>query len=128
MILGRDPKPMELFVETHMRNEDYQKGVQQFMDSRAQKFMLSWISTKTIHKLLFFSNLLTVFFFIRLLDRYRDDCLTHPELDPGLLLEVGLSSRPNRIQVYSISNTMAKDMRAGCSVLTASSLQSGLSF
>jgi hypothetical protein len=41
MILGRDPKPMELFVETHMRNEGYQKGVQQFMDSRAQKFMLS---------------------------------------------------------------------------------------
>jgi hypothetical protein len=62
MILGRDPKPIELFVETHMRNENYQKGVQQFMDSRAQKFMLSWISTKTIHKLLFFSNLLTVFF------------------------------------------------------------------
>jgi hypothetical protein len=128
MILGRDPKPMKLFVETHMRNENYQKGVQQFMDSRAQKFMLSWISTKTIHKLLFFSNLLTVFFFIRLLDRYRDDCLTHPELDPGLLLEIGLSSGPNRIQVYGISNTMTKDMRAGCSVLTASSLHSDLSF
>lgn len=57
-----------------------------------------------------------------------DDCLTHPELDPGLLLEIGLSSGPNRIQVYGISNTMTKDMRAGCSVLTASSLKSGLSF
>ena len=31
---------MELFVETHVRSQDRQKGVQQFMDNRAQHFVV----------------------------------------------------------------------------------------
>jgi len=31
---------MELFVETHVRSEDRQKGVQQFVDNRAQHFVV----------------------------------------------------------------------------------------
>jgi hypothetical protein len=36
MVLGREPNPMELFVEMHIWSDDHQKGVQQFVDSRAQ--------------------------------------------------------------------------------------------
>jgi hypothetical protein len=32
---------IELFVKTHMRNDDHRKGVQQLVDSQAQKFMVS---------------------------------------------------------------------------------------
>jgi hypothetical protein len=31
---------MELFVEMHVRSQDNQKGVQQFIDNRAQHFMV----------------------------------------------------------------------------------------
>jgi hypothetical protein len=31
---------MKLFVEMHMQSDDRQKGVQQFMDSRAQQFVV----------------------------------------------------------------------------------------
>jgi hypothetical protein len=31
---------MKLFVETHVRNEDRQKGVQQFIDNCAQHFVV----------------------------------------------------------------------------------------
>ena len=31
---------MEVFVETHVRSEDRQKGVQQFVDNRAQHFVV----------------------------------------------------------------------------------------
>jgi hypothetical protein len=30
---------MELFVETHVRSQDRQKGAQQFVDNRAQYFV-----------------------------------------------------------------------------------------
>jgi hypothetical protein len=30
---------MELFVETHVRSQDRQKGMQQFVDNRAQHFV-----------------------------------------------------------------------------------------
>ncbi|XP_011042404.1 PREDICTED: uncharacterized protein LOC105138102 [Populus euphratica] len=38
--LEREPSLMELFVETHVRSQDRQKGVQQFVDNRAQHFMV----------------------------------------------------------------------------------------
>ena len=38
--LGREPSPMELFLETHVRSQDRQKGVQQFVDNRAQHFVV----------------------------------------------------------------------------------------
>jgi hypothetical protein len=31
---------MELFVETYVRSDDRQKGVQQFIDNRAQHFVV----------------------------------------------------------------------------------------
>jgi hypothetical protein len=31
---------MELFVEMHMRSQDCQKGAQQFVDNRAQHFVV----------------------------------------------------------------------------------------
>jgi hypothetical protein len=31
---------MELFVETHVRSQDRQKGVQQYLDNRAQYFVV----------------------------------------------------------------------------------------
>jgi len=34
MSLGREPSPMELFVETHVRSQDRQKKAQQFVDNR----------------------------------------------------------------------------------------------
>ena len=45
MVFGRDPRPMKLFIETHMRNENCRKKVQQLMDRQAQKLVVSWIST-----------------------------------------------------------------------------------
>ena len=44
MILGHEQRPIKLIIETHA-NDNLQKGVQQLMDSRARKFMISWIST-----------------------------------------------------------------------------------
>jgi hypothetical protein len=39
-LFRRESSPMELFIETHVRSEDCQKGVQQFVDNRAQHFMV----------------------------------------------------------------------------------------
>jgi hypothetical protein len=36
---------MELFVETHVRSDDRQKGVQRLIDNRAQHFVVCWFST-----------------------------------------------------------------------------------
>jgi hypothetical protein len=44
MALGNDSRLMKLFIETYMQNEDRQGG-QQLMNSRAQNFMVNWIST-----------------------------------------------------------------------------------
>jgi hypothetical protein len=48
--------------------------------------------------------------------RYNDNPLTHPELDPDLWLKAGLSSGPDRNQVYDISNTMVEDLQTTQSV------------
>jgi len=40
MSLGREPSPMELFVETYMQSQNRQKGAQQFVDNHAQHFMV----------------------------------------------------------------------------------------
>ncbi|KAL9382094.1 hypothetical protein Peur_025129 [Populus x canadensis] len=42
---------MELFVETHVRSQDRQKGVQQFVDNRAQHFVLRQIVMKMRSKM-----------------------------------------------------------------------------
>jgi hypothetical protein len=53
-VFGYKPRPMEVFVETHLRNDDHQKGVQQLMDSQAQKFVVSWFQQFFFLKLLLF--------------------------------------------------------------------------
>jgi len=53
MTLGREPSPMEFFMETHVRGEDRQKEVQQFLDNRSQHFVVCWFSTIFFFKLLF---------------------------------------------------------------------------
>jgi hypothetical protein len=35
---------MELFVEMHVRSQDRQKGVQQYMDNRTQQFVVCSIN------------------------------------------------------------------------------------
>jgi hypothetical protein len=44
MSLGREPSPMELFVETHVGSQDRQKGAQQYVDNHAQHFVVCSIN------------------------------------------------------------------------------------
>jgi len=44
---------MELFVEMHVQNNDRQKGVQQFIDGRAEYFVICWILKIYFLKLFF---------------------------------------------------------------------------
>ena len=60
----------------------------------------------------------------RLRERYGDDTLTHPEFDPDLWMEVGSSGRPDKNQVYELSNTTADNLRSTRSVSTVGSFQS----
>jgi hypothetical protein len=53
-ILGHEPRPIELYVETYVWNVNHRKGVQQLLDSWAQYFLVCWISTIAFLKLLFF--------------------------------------------------------------------------
>jgi hypothetical protein len=60
----------------------------------------------------------------RLRERYGDNPLTHPEFNLDLWMEVGSSSRPDKNQVYRLSNTTVKNLRAARSVSTVGSSQS----
>jgi hypothetical protein len=44
MVFGHEPSLIELFVETHVWSDDHQKRVQQFVNSRAQYFVVCWLS------------------------------------------------------------------------------------
>jgi len=57
-------------------------------------------------------------------ERYGDDTLTHPEFDPDLWMEVGLSGGPDKNRVYGLSNTTADNLRSTRSVSTVGSSQS----
>jgi len=50
--------------------------------------------------------------------------LTHPEFDPELWMEVGLSSGLDKNQVYGLFNTTADNLRSARSVSTVGSSQS----
>ncbi|XP_052310216.1 uncharacterized protein LOC127905507 [Populus trichocarpa] len=99
--LGREPSPMELFLETHVRSQDRQKGVQQFVDNRAQHFVETYNS--------------------RLRERYGDNPSTHPDFDPDLWMEAGSSGGPDKNRVYGLSNTTADNLRSTRSVSTVGS-------
>ncbi|KAL9376036.1 hypothetical protein Peur_030156 [Populus x canadensis] len=92
---------MELFVETHVRSQDRQKGVQQFMDNRAQHFVETYNSW--------------------LRERYGDNPSTHPDFDPDLWMEAGSSGGPDKNRVYGLSNTTADNLRSTRSVSTVGS-------
>jgi hypothetical protein len=47
-----------------------------------------------------------------------DDPSTHSELDPDILLKAGSSDKPNRNQVYCISNTIDEDLQTTRNVST----------
>ncbi|KAL3564589.1 hypothetical protein D5086_032635 [Populus alba] len=102
--LGREPSPMELFMETHMRCQNCQKGAQQFVDNRAKHFMETYNN--------------------RLRERYGDDPLTHPEFDPNLWMEVGSLGGPDKNQVYGFFNTTADNSPSAHSASTVGSSQS----
>jgi hypothetical protein len=57
----------------------------------------------------------------RLKERYGDDPSTHSDLDSDLWLEADSSGGPDKNRVYSLSNTMTKDLRTtrGVSILYA---------
>ncbi|XP_073259847.1 uncharacterized protein [Populus alba] len=95
---------MELFVETHVRSHDRQKGTQQFVDNRAQHFVETYNN--------------------RLRERYGDDPSTHPEFDPDLWMEAGSSGGPDKNRVYGLSNTTTANLRSTGTASTAGSSQS----
>ena len=53
-ILEHELRSIELFMEMYVWNDNHHKGVQQLLDSRAQYFMVCWISIIAFLKLLFF--------------------------------------------------------------------------
>jgi uncharacterized membrane protein len=76
---------MELFVETHIQSDDRQKEVQQFVDSRAQHFVVCWflIFFFLSYYLLKFDDFIFYFqetYSRRMKERYVDNHLTHPDI------------------------------------------------
>ena len=127
--LGRESSPMEFFVGTHVRSDDRQKKVQQFVDSRAQHFMVCWFSTFFFLSYYLFEFDEFIFYFqetynIRLKERYGNDPSTHSDINPDLQLKVGSSGGPDRNQVYGLSNITAKNLQMALSVLTVICSQS----
>jgi hypothetical protein len=85
---------MDLLVEKHLQSDDCQKGVQQFVDSQAQHFIIYWFSTIFFlsYYLLKFDEFIFHFqetYNSWLNERYEDNPSTHPDIDPDLYLEVG---------------------------------------
>jgi len=57
---------MELFVETHVWSEDRQKGVQQFVDNRAQHFVVCLFNHFILLVIIFIElNMMITFFIFR---------------------------------------------------------------
>jgi len=57
-------------------------------------------------------------------ERYGDDPLTHPELNPDLWMEVGSFGGLDKNQVYGLSNTTAENLQAARNVSIVGSSQS----
>jgi hypothetical protein len=56
--------------------------------------------------------------------RYENNFSTHPDLDPDLWLEAGLFGRPDRNQVYGLSNATTENLQIAHTVLTIECSQS----
>ena len=92
---------MELFVETCVRSDDRQKGVQLFVDSQARHSMVCWFSTIFLLSYYFLDFDGFIFSFqdtynSRLNERNGDDLSTHLDFDLDLLMEVGSSDGPDK--------------------------------
>jgi hypothetical protein len=114
---------MELFVETHMRSDDCQKEMQQFIDSRDQHFLVRWFSIIFFlsYYLLEFDDF--IFYFHEtynswLKERHGDDPSINPDFDLDLWLEARSSDGPDRNRVYKLSNTTAENLWTTYSVST----------
>jgi hypothetical protein len=57
-------------------------------------------------------------------ERYGDDPSIHPNFDPNLWLEAGLSGGLDRNWVHRLSNTTTENLQTACSVSTIGCLQS----
>jgi hypothetical protein len=120
---------MELFVETHVRSQDCQKGVQQFVDNRAQHFVVCSFIHFILKVIIFLNCILNDDFLknfqetynSRLRERYGDHPSTHPDFDPDLWMEVGSFGGPDKNRVYGLSNTTAENLRSARSVSTVGS-------
>jgi hypothetical protein len=55
---------MKLFVETHVRSQDRQKGVQQFIDNRAQHFVVCSFNHFISQVIIFIELNMMISFFI----------------------------------------------------------------
>jgi len=44
MVIQHEPSPIEFFVEIHVQSDERKKKVQQFMNNRAQHFVVCWFS------------------------------------------------------------------------------------
>jgi hypothetical protein len=133
MSLGHEPSPMELFIETHVRSEDRQKRVQQFIDNCAEHFVVCSFNI-LFHRLLFswieyddfFSNFQETYIG-RFEERYGDDPSTHLDFDLNLWMEAISSGGPDKNQVYGLSNNTANNLWAARSVSAVGSFRSILS-
>jgi len=61
-MLGCDPRLIKLFVETHMRNENRRKEMQQLVDNQTLKLLQVGFQHFFFLSYYFFLNLLTCFF------------------------------------------------------------------
>jgi hypothetical protein len=55
---------MKMFVETHVRSQDRQKGVQQFIDNRAQHFVVCSFNHFILQVIIFIELNMMISFFI----------------------------------------------------------------
>ena len=122
---------MDLFVEMHVRSQDRQKGVQQFVDNRAQGMFVQSFCFVTYYflelNMMIFLKKIQETYNSRLRERYGDDPSTYPDFDLDLWMEVGLFGGPDKNRVYGLSNTTAKNLRSARSVSTVGSSPSVLS-
>ena len=119
---------MELFVETCIRSDDRQKGVQLFVDSQARHSMVCWFSTIFLLSYYFLEFDGFIFSFQDtynswLNERYGKDPLNHLDLDLDLWLEVESPGGLDRNRVYRLSNTTIEKLCMTHSVSTIMCLQ-----
>jgi hypothetical protein len=91
---------MELFVETHVRSDDRQKGCSG--SSTTELNTLWYVGFQPFFFLSYYLLEFDDFIFYfqgtynnRLNDRYEDDLSTQPDSDPDLWLEAGSSGGPH---------------------------------